>query len=61
MEQYMAESKAEGKAEGKAQGENKFAALVSNLLSLGRTDDIEKATSDEEARKQFYKEFGIID
>ena len=34
---------------------------ISLLLSDERMDDIQKAVSDEEARKQFYREYGIID
>ena len=46
---------------GEARGENRLAKLINTLLSLGRTDDAMKATSNEEARKEFYKEFGMID
>jgi len=57
----MAKGIAEGKAEGKVEGENLMAKLINMLLSAGRTEDALKATSDENARKEFYKEFGIID
>lgn len=41
-------------------GEALFASLVSQLLALGRTEDAELAANDEEARKRFYKEFGLV-
>lgn len=46
---------------GEARGEARFAKLVDVLMQLGRTSDIKKAASDEEARKAFYREFGIVD
>ena len=42
-------------------GENKLAKLMTELLSMGRTDDAQKAASDEQARQEFYREFNIID
>ena len=47
--------------EGKIEGENKLGNLISKLMTAGRNDDALKAASDEEARKKFYKEFGMID
>ena len=35
--------------------------LIRKLFDAGRTSDIELASKDEEARKRFYKEFGMID
>lgn len=46
---------------GVSSGETKMAKLMSALCSLGRYADIEKAATDENARKAFYKEFNIID
>ena len=46
---------------GKIEGENKLGNLISKLIAAGRNDDVLKAASDEEARKKFYKEFGMID
>ena len=48
-------------AKGLAKGEDKFASLVDRLFSVGRIDDIKKATNDPIYRKQLYKEFGIGD
>ena len=52
---------AEGKAKGIAEGEFIFAQLITKLFAVGRTSDAELAAKDPEARKRFYKEFGIID
>ncbi len=45
--------------EGHEEGENMLGKLISLLLSDERMDDISKAASDKEARKQFYREYGI--
>ena len=50
-----------GETRGEARGENKLGNLISKLIAAGRNDDVLKAASDEEARKKFYKEFGMID
>ena len=50
-----------GETRGEARGENKLGNLISKLMTAGRNDDALKAASDEEARKKFYKEFGMID
>ena len=50
-----------GRAEGKAEGEAMLASLIKMLLSAGRSEDVALAAENEEARKRFYKEFGIID
>ena len=50
-----------GKAEGKAEGEFNLGRLISLLFEAGRLEDVELAAKDEEIRKKFYKEFGIID
>lgn len=50
-----------GKAEGKAEGESLLGSLITKLLAEGRTLDVELAAKDEEARKKFYKEFGMIE
>ena len=51
----------EMKGTARAEGEEKLSKLLQQLLSLGRTDDVAKAVSDEEARKALYKEFGMND
>lgn len=50
-----------GKAEGKTEGELLLGNLITKLLTAGRNSDVELAAKDEEARKKFYKEFGMID
>ena len=52
---------ARGEARGLAMGESRLGNLVNRLMKDGRTDDVLKASTDEEARKQFYREYGIID
>ena len=42
-----------------AEGERFFADLITGLFAAGRTSDAELAAKDEEARKKFYKEFGM--
>ena len=54
-----AEGRAEGKAEGKAEGEAKLSSLISTLLSLGRIQDIAKATKDPAYKEKLYAEFHI--
>lgn len=51
----------QGKIEGKIEGETQVAGLMRRLLEAGRNEDALQAASSEEARKKFYKEFGIID
>lgn len=46
---------------GKAEGESLLGSLITKLLAAGRTSDVELAAKDEEARKKFYKEFGMIE
>ena len=45
----------------KAEGENKLAKLMSFLFRDGRTEDARKAAEDEEARKEFYRQYSILD
>lgn len=42
-------------------GETMLALLIEKLFADGRTEDARLAASDEEARKRFYKEYGIIE
>jgi len=43
------------------EGEKLLGNLITKLFDEGRTSDAELAAKDEEARKRFYKEFGMID
>lgn len=46
---------------GKAEGEAQLANLIKRLISEGRNGDIKLVVEDEEARKRFYREYGMID
>ena len=48
-----------GEAKSIETGENKLGHLISKLLSLGRTQDIERAANDPEYRKKLYTELSI--
>lgn len=50
----------EGREEGRKEGEGRLAKLVSMLISVGRTGDIQKAADNEEERAALYKEFHIL-
>lgn len=47
--------------EGLEEGRASLWELIRKLFDAGRTSDVELASKDEEARKRFYKEFGMID
>ena len=49
-----------GMKKGEKAGESKLGKLIAELLALGRTDDAQKAATDEAARNIFYKEFHIM-
>lgn len=53
------EGRQEGRREGRQEGQNMLAALVSKLLSLGRTEDVARSANDPEYRDKLYKEFRI--
>ncbi|MBQ6885932.1 MAG: hypothetical protein IJN54_00250, partial [Lachnospiraceae bacterium] len=46
--------------EGREEGELKLGMLISQLLDDGRTEDAKRAASDENARKELYMEYGIV-
>ena len=50
-----------GLEKGREEGELALGQLITKLLAVGRLSDVELAAKDEEARKRFYKEFGMID
>ncbi len=50
---------AKGEARGIAKGENKMAALIQNLLALGRNDDMNRCLSDLEFREKLFREFNL--
>ena len=47
------------KNEGREEGEKKLGALITKLISLGRTDDVAKAASDPAYRDRLYAEFSM--
>ena len=48
---------ADGKKVGYTDGEKHFARLAQVLLDAGRTEDLSRATTDEEYREKLYKEY----
>lgn len=50
----LAEGRAMGHTEGLAEGESRFAKLTQLLLKSGRTDDLTRAATDLEYRKELY-------
>ena len=49
----------QGIQQGNIQGMQKFAELTKQLLALGRTNDLSRATVDEQFRDRLFKEFSI--
>lgn len=47
--------------EGLQQGEALLGALIKKLFADGRSQDVELVASDENARKQFYREYGLVE
>ena len=55
----LRQARAEGVEQGIEQGEQRFAALASTLIGLGRIDDLQRATSDLGAREDLFREFSL--
>ena len=53
------EGKIEGKIEGIAKGENRLIELMNILISAEKYDDIRKAMTDPEYRRELYVRYGI--
>jgi len=53
------EVREEGREEGLREGEDRVAQLVTKLIALNRTLDIDRAASDKEYRKKLMTELGI--
>ena len=60
-EEGRAEALAEAREEARKKGERLLAALSTKLFNEGRIDDVKLAAKDKDARKRFYKEFGLGD
>ena len=58
-EEGLKEGHREGLREGQQKGQNMLAALISRLLSLGRTEDVARSASDPEYREKLFEEFKI--
>ena len=59
LEKWSMEERSEGQVEGRAEGAELFAKLLKLLKADGRTDDIELALEDKEARERLYKEYHL--
>ena len=53
------EGRKEGRAEGRTEGEQRMGMLMSKLLSLGKTEEAMKASSDAEYRNRLYKQYNL--
>ena len=51
---------AEGISQGRTQGENLLAKLMENLFRDNRIEDARLASTDEEIRKRFYREYKLV-
>ena len=60
MQMFREEGREEGLEQGLEQGADQLGKLISLLISHGRTDDVQKAAIDKEARAALYKEFNIL-
>ena len=54
-----ASGRAEGRAEGLIEGESRFAQLTQLLLGSGRTEDLSRAVTDVEYRKELYLQYNL--
>ena len=59
FDQYVRQGRAEGLREGRAEGENRFAELVKLLIDGGRGEELRKAVTDPDYRKQLYLKAGL--
>lgn len=50
-----------GEKQGEKRGENLMATLMQKLFADGRNEDAQKAVNNEQDRKKFYREYGLID
>ena len=48
-----------GEVRGKDIGEDRFAALLTKLKSMGRNDDVDRVLTDKNYRKELMKELAI--
>ena len=64
LQEAIRQGKSEGKKigiiEGEKKGEDRFARLVSLLISSGRLDDVKKAAENKIYRNELYDKFKIF-
>ncbi|MGN0161202.1 MAG: hypothetical protein ACI4AQ_07440 [Lachnospiraceae bacterium] len=60
IQQGLEQGIQQGMEQGIKKGETRLGLLISRLFADGRTNDAQKAATDERIRKEFYKEYGII-
>lgn len=49
----------DGERRGEKKGAMRMASLISKLIALGRSEDVERAANDEDYRKTLFKEFNL--
>ena len=58
-QKVMNQFREEGREEGRAEGELRLSALMSKLLSSGKTEEAKMAASDPSFRNQLYKQYNL--
>ena len=61
IRELMEDSRQEGIVVGIKEGENLLAELISRLFADDRAEDVKLAVHNEETRKKFYQEYGMIE
>lgn len=61
IREMMEDSRQEGMEAGIKEGEILLGNLISRLFADNRTEDVKLAAADEQARKRFYREYGMIE
>ena len=61
MQKYEDLARAEGRQEGRQEGESLMAKLIAFLLAKGLTEEAKRAASDEKARQEMYRKYGILE
>ena len=60
VQKGIAEGISQGISQGRTQGENLLAKLMENLFRDNRIEDARLASTDEEIRKRFYREYKLV-
>ena len=61
LSQGISQGLSQGLSQGRAQGEAMVTRLIVCLLADGRMGDVERAATDEEARQELYRQYGITE